>query len=186
MSNDNGLSRREMLDMALCAAALPSGKAFFAKWFSREPERLEDYQPKFFSPEDFAALQAFTEILIPTDDTPGAREAKCAHFIDFVLSNSSEVPQSQANWKEAMQALNAAGFHSAAANRRLELVTEMAKPETDRDAKHPAFFAYRLIKQQNTFAFYTSKAGMIETLDYKGNSYNISFPPCNHPEHQTV
>lgn len=180
------LTRREMLDMALRVAALPGGKVFFSKWLSKQPNQLENYQPKFFSPEDFAALEAFTEILIPTDDTPGAREAHCAHFIDFVLSNSAEVPQSQANWKEAMQALKTAGFHSADANRRLELVTEMAKPEAELKATHPAYFAYRLIKQQNTFAFYTSRAGMIETLDYKGNSYNISFPPCNHPEHQTV
>ena len=45
---------------------------------------------------------------------------------------------------------------------------------------------YRLIKQQNTFAFYTSRAGMIEALDYRGNSFNAEFPACNHPEHQTV
>ena len=54
----------------------------------------------------------------------------------------------------------------------------MSKPERDRNAKHPAFPAYSLIKQQNTFAFYTSRAGMIENLDYKGNSYNATFPPA--------
>ncbi len=62
----------------------------------------------------------------------------------------------------------------------------IAAPERDRDAKHPAFAAYRLIKQQNTFAFYTSRAGMIEALDYRGNSYNTSFPACTHPEHQRI
>ncbi len=172
--------------MTLRAAALPGGSLFFAKWFDKQPAQLENYEPKFFSRQDFAVLQAFTEILIPTDDTPGAREAHCAHFIDFVLSNSSDVPQSQSNWKEAMQALKSAGFHSADASRKLDLITEMARPEAEPKATHPAYFAYRLIKQQNTFAFYTSRAGMIETLDYKGNSYNISFPACNHPEHQTV
>jgi hypothetical protein len=43
-----------------------------------------------------------------------------------------------------------------------------------------------MIKQQNTFAFYTSRAGMIETLDYKGNSYNEVFPACDHPEHHVL
>ena len=62
----------------------------------------------------------------------------------------------------------------------------MSKPERDRNASHPAFAAYRLIKQQNTFAFYTSRAGMIDNLDYKGNSYNATFPACNHPEHHKV
>ena len=46
--------------------------------------------------------------------------------------------------------------------------------------------AYKWIKQQNTFAFYTSRAGMIENLDYRGNSYNATFPACNHPEHHKV
>ena len=137
-----------------------------------------------FQPEDFQALQAFTEILIPTDETPGAREAHCAHFIDFVLNASGETVQSA--WRKAMAALKETGFHAADAGRRVELITAMARPEIDREARHPAFFAYRLIKQQNAFAFYTSRAGMIETLDYKGNSYNLVFPACNHPEHQTV
>ena len=61
----------------------------------------------------------------------------------------------------------------------------MSRPERDRAATHPAYPAYRLIKQQNTFAFYTSRAGMIETLDYRGNSYNAcSSPPVIIPEHQ--
>ena len=77
-------------------------------------------------------------------------------------------------------------FYDADGERRLELVKQMARPETDATAAHPAFAAYRLIKQQNTFAFYTSRQGMIETLDYKGNSTTSTFPACNHPEHQTV
>jgi hypothetical protein len=62
----------------------------------------------------------------------------------------------------------------------------MSLPERDRTAKHPAYSAYRLIKQQNTFAFYTSRAGSIEALEYRGNSYNPEFPACTHPEHRTV
>src|SRR2546421_552466 len=55
-----------------------------------------------------------------------------------------------------------------------------------RGAAHPAYFAYRLIKQQNTFAFYTSRAGLIEALEYKGNTYNATFPACDHPEHRVI
>ncbi len=187
------LTRREMGEMALRATALPGAAAFFSAWLGAQehhhalsdappdPELLRGYQPKFFEAGDFAALQAFTEILIPTDDTPGARDAYCAEFIDFVLQASGDMPQTQTNWRAAMAMLKAAGFHAADANQRLEIVTEM-----DASPKHPAVAAYRLIKQQTAFAFYTSRKGMIETLDYKGNSYNLTFPACNHPEHQTV
>jgi hypothetical protein len=195
-------TRREMVELALRAAALPGASAFLSAWAQPaqsghahqsgttvpppEPKLLDDYQPKFFSPEEFEALKAFTEILIPTDDTPGAREAHCAHYIDFVLQASAVVPPVQAAWRRAMEALKENGFYAAEAGRRMELVAEMSRPERDQGAQHPAFFAYRLIKQQTAFAFYTSRSGMIETLDYKGNSYNVVFPACSHPEHQVV
>jgi len=159
MHAETFLTRREMV----AAALFLSGSLRAAE------------HPKFFSPEDFAALQSFTEILIPTDDTPGAREAKCAHFIDFVLQASDEA--TQARWRQAMQELRDAGFHAATPERRLEIVSRMDQS---------ASFAYRLIKQQNAFAFYTSREGTIQTLDYKGNTYNVTFPACTHPEHQVV
>jgi hypothetical protein len=194
-------SRREVLDLAIRAAALPGGAEFFATWLRAaddhkhgsdappEPALLRNYQPKFFPPDDFAALQAFTEILIPTDDTPGAREAHCAHYIDYLLHAGDGVPQfdaTQKQWRDAMAALKAAGFHAADAKGRAALVEEISRPERDRSATHLAFSAYRLIKQQNTFAFYTSRAGMIEALEYQGNSYNTTFPACDHPQHKVL
>ena len=190
-----------MIEMAARAAALPGAAEFFAAWLKAapqhsthssessappEPPLLRDYRPQFFEPSDFEALQAFTEILIPTDDTPGAREAHCALFIDFLLNASAGVLDTQRRWRDAMAALREAGFHAAGAQRRAAIVAEASLPERDPSAKHPCYAAYRLIKQQNAFAFYTSRAGMIEALEYKGNSYNAEFPACNHPEHHTI
>lgn len=194
------LSRRDLIDMSLRAAAAAGGAEFFGAWLRQsaahqhasslappEPPLLRNYQPRFFNAEDFEVLQAFTEILIPTDETPGAREARCAHFIDFVLDASTGVnPEIQRQWREAMGALRSAGFHAADAAGRATLVAAMSRPEVDRAASHPAYPAYRLIKQQNSFAFFTSRAGLIETLDYRGNSVNAEFPACNHPQHRTV
>lgn len=188
-------SRRDLLEWTGRAAALPGAAEFFAVWLRAaddhrhstappEPLLLQNYQPKFFAADDFAALDAFTAILIPTDDTPGAKEAHCAAFIDFVLQ--AQTPAVQKQWRDALAALKEAGFHAADRPRREELVAAMARPERDHSATHPAYAAYRLIKQQNAFAFYTSRAGMIEALDYRGNSYNETFPACTHPEHHRV
>jgi hypothetical protein len=191
-------SRRDFVDLIVRAAALPGAAEFFSTWARAasqhehgssappEPPLLRDYQPKFFASDDFEALKAFTEILIPTDDTPGAREAHCAHYIDFVLQASDSAPNVQKQWRAAMAALKEAGFHSADAKGRETLMQAISQPERDRSASHPAYSAYRLIKQENTFAFYTSRTGMIETLDYKGNSYHLEFPACTHPEHHVV
>ena len=192
------LTRRDLLELAMRAATLPGGAQFFSAWFHAgrsqqhsivlpappQPPFLRDYTPKFFSAEDFHALQAFTEILIPTDETPGAREAQCAHYIDFVLQAAP--PAMQKQWTGALAALKQAGFHSADPQGRLSMITAMGRPEVDRSGSHALYPVFRLIKQQNTFAFYTSRAGMIETLDYRGNSFNASFPACNHPEHRVV
>ncbi len=186
-----------MLRLAAIAAALPGGAEFMTAWLQAadthnhssapaEPPLLRDYKPKFFAADDFAALQSFTEILIPTDSTPGAREAHCAHYIDFLLQASDEVPRVQKQWRDAMQSLRDAGFHAATPEQRNALVEAMSLPERDRTKTHAGFAAYRLIKAQNTFAFYTSRAGMIDTLDYRGNSFNTTFPACTHPEHHTL
>lgn len=176
--------------------ALPGAAEFFAAWLRAaddhshgpaappEPPLLRNYKPQVFDAADFAALQAFTQILIPTDDTPGAREAHCAHYIDFVLQASPETTRKQ--WLDALASLRAAGFHAGDPAAREALIAAMAAPERDRAATHPLYAVYRLIKQQNSLAFYTSRAGLIEALDYRGNSYNEAFPGCNHPEHHTV
>jgi hypothetical protein len=185
------------LRLAAAAAALPGAADFLAPWLRAQghdqhyappdPRLLKDYQPKFFDAADFAALEAFTAILIPTDDTPGAREARCAHFIDFLLQASEKVDANMARqWRTAMQAVRDAGFHAADAAGREAIVGAMARPERARGATHAAYFAYRLIKQQNTFAFFTSRQGLIECLDYRGNSFNVTFPACDHPEHRTL
>ncbi len=124
---DNGEmlpSRRDLLLLAARAAALPGAAEFFAAWLRAadahkhntssapppEPQLLRDYKPQFFDAADFEALQAFTEILIPTDDTPGAREAHCAHYIDFLLQASGEVPALRERWRAGMNTLRQAIF----------------------------------------------------------------------------
>jgi hypothetical protein len=195
------LSRRTLLDSVIRISSLPAGIAFFSAWTRaaqehehadgsaavKDTSELANYQPQFFTAEDFEALQAFTEILIPTDEAPGAREAHCAHFIDFVLhASKGYAPDTEKHWRAAMKALREAGFHSADGSRRRALVAEMARPERDPSAQHPGFEAYKLIKRDNTFAFYTARAGSIESLDYRGNTINLEFPACSHPEHHRV
>ena len=188
-------TRRDMLRLAATAAALPGATEFFSAWLKaadthhagqNEATILRDYQPQFLAPADFRALAAFTEILIPTDSTPGAREAYCAHYIDFLLHAADQMPALQKQWRAAMDAVRATGFHEANREKQEALVAAMAAPERDAARSHPAFKAFQLIKTQNAFAFYTSRAGMIETLDYRGNTFNISFPGCTHPEHHQL
>jgi len=52
---------------------------------------------RFFTPEQAADFDAFSAQIIPTDDTPGAREANVVHFTDYVLSTVDRDQQAQMN-----------------------------------------------------------------------------------------
>ncbi|PYV32000.1 MAG: hypothetical protein DMG22_14925 [Acidobacteria bacterium] len=42
------------------------------------------------------------------------------------------------------------------------------------------------MKDATIFAYYTSKIGMEQELEYAGDDYHTEFPgACTHPEHQT-
>src|SRR3954462_1051488 len=117
-------TRRTLLRLTAYAVTLPGAAEFLAPWLHAatpheqhyappDPGKLKDYRPAFFDKDDFAALEAFTAILIPTDDTPGAREARCAQFIDFLMQASETVDARLAQqWRTAMRALRDAGFHA--------------------------------------------------------------------------
>ena len=76
------LQRREILRvMALAAAAAPF--TGFAKWafafghgsHGVEQIRQAQYKPQFFSEREYAVVERLADLIIPVDETPGAREA---------------------------------------------------------------------------------------------------------------
>ena len=194
------MTRRDLMAVTGRVMAAVSGQEFMADWLRAaeehshgksaappEPDRWANYTPKFFSADEFAMLQAYCEILIPTDETPGAREAHVAHYIDFVVNAAvPEAPEMQKQWRTAMTWLAGQNFSELPDAGKLALVKQMAAPERDRAVKHDGYATYRLIKQMTVFAFYTSRAGLVEDLQYQGNAYLTEFPACNHPEHRRV
>jgi hypothetical protein len=173
--------------VATRALAAAGGQEFFADWLRAahghnaaapaEPDRWTNYSPKFFSAGEFAMLQSFTEILIPTDDTPGAKEAHVAHYIDFVVNTAAEyAPEMQKEWKDAVVWLQTKNFGAMTAGEKTAFIGQLGEE----------FPAYRLIKQMTVFAFYTSRAGLVDDLGYQGIAYLTDFPACNHPEHRRV
>jgi hypothetical protein len=92
----------------------------------------------------------------------------------------------QTEWRRAMDWLHVQDFGSLAPGQQLALITSMSEPETDRTKKHDGFPVYRLIKEMTVRAFYTSRAGLVDALEYKGNAFLTEFPACTHPEHRKV
>lgn len=177
------------------AAAVAGAPEFFHSWLPAaqththgsnsvappEPERRTNYQPKFFSREEIEILDAFTAILIPTDETPGAREAHVVPFIDFVVNAAAEFePELQQEWRSAVRFLHERGFLKLPVTEQIALTEKMSHENAD------GYDSYQLIKEMTVHAFYTSRVGLIEVLEYKGNAYLTEFPGCSHPEHHQV
>ncbi len=195
------MTRRDAGWLIARAAATAGAGAFLTPWLAAaqehehstdakppaDPHNWKAYQPKFFSEEEFVWLEWYTAILIPTDDTPGAREAQVASFIDFVVNAAAEfAPEVQTQWREAMDWLRDNKFGSLSSKQQEDLIRASAAPELDKAASHPGFKVYRLIKEMTVRAFYTSRVGLVDVLEYKGIAYLTEFPACTHPEHQQV
>jgi hypothetical protein len=151
-----------------------------------EPDRWRNYKPQFFTPVEFEMLQHYTEILIPADDEPGAREAHVSEYIDFAVhAAAAHAPEMQTEWKRAIEWLAKRNFDKMTSAERLALVEGMAAPDHDKSAPRDGYPTYQLIKSMTVFAFYTSRVGMIDNLNYKGLAYLTEFPACTHPEHRS-
>jgi len=203
------MTRRDANWVILQATAVTGAPEFFASWLSAglraagsraahqghstnspappDPHDWNSYTPKFFSLEDFRALEAFASILIPTDDTPGAREAHVPAFIDFVVNAAAEyAPEVQEQWRDAMRWLHSQQFIQLKQEEQISLVRRISEPERGRSKTGDAFAVYRLLKSMTVHAFYTSRIGLTDVLEYKGNAYLIEFPACTHPEHHSA
>jgi hypothetical protein len=85
-----------------------------------------------------------------------------------------------------MDWLRARHFAELPAAEQLSLVQRISEGEQGSADRQDGFPVYRLIKEMAVHAFYTSRVGLVDVLEYKGLAYLSEFPGCNHPEHHTV
>lgn len=207
------ISRRGALKYLGLLAASAAGREFLSSWLpspavpamgwddsmavqhmghAAEAEHAAPYVPQFFKPDEFKAVEQLAELMIPSDDKPGAREAKVANYIDFVIFSAREFePSLQREWRDGLAFLNAESqkqfgkaFRLASIKERVSLLTDMSLPERDPGAHHPGYGFFKLVKNLTVEGFYTSQIGLIDVLDFQGMNYNGDFPGCTHPEHQ--
>jgi hypothetical protein len=211
------ISRRSTLKYLGLLTASVAGRQFLASWLpgelargderrdlvtisgmhheGQEPESESSapYKAQFFSPEEFQTVEILSAMIIPTDDAPGAKEARVANYIDFVVFSAAEFePSMQKEWRDGLASLDRDSqrqskkvFREASEADRIKLLTEMSSPERDAKVHHQGFEFFRLVKDMTVEGFYTSKIGLMDVLDYQGMNYMADFPGCIHPEHQS-
>ncbi len=143
----------------------------------------------FFNKHQYATITELASLIIPTDETPGAREAKVNEYIDLIVGESSldvqKVFLEGLAWLDkTSKDRHKKNFIDLSNAQQVGLLTEISKIKNPapHEATQEKFF--KAIKDMTIDGFYTSKIG-IEELGYVGNTVLDEFPGCTHPEHQS-
>ncbi len=166
----NGMTRRELLKAAGAAAAavpLAGGNVLASVAATTAATH-------FFTPGQLAMVDELSEIIIPADDhSGGARAAKVAAYIDYRLAESLD-EEPRAKWTEGLTRIDAlsrekkgAAFMQLSADDRVAIVTAMAAEEQSPTTVEGNFFGE--LKERTSDAYYSSKIGLHDDLEYKGN-----------------
>jgi gluconate 2-dehydrogenase subunit 3-like protein len=216
------IARREivrLLGIAAVAATFPG----FSRWSfagtAEEPAPAGDglvsrnYRPLFFSPLQLELIEHLAEMIIPADDTPGARQAGVGEFIDFMVANRVPISGSghpdsprdsavafgselQRQWLEGLAWIDAhctyefgRDFLKCSAAQQDAVLTALAYKSKYTPATEPGREFFRLLRDYTVTGYYTSRIGM-ESLGVPGLRSAWDRPPgCPHqddPEHRRL
>jgi len=87
--------------------------------------------PEFFTAEEARVVEAITAQVIPTDDTPGAREAGAVHFIDrslrtWATSSADAFRAGLGEFNARFATMHAGGgFHSASSQAQIAFLEQV-------------------------------------------------------------
>lgn len=172
------------------AAAAVTEHAAHHEMSEGQPPRTAAYLPQFFSPAEFAVVERLADIIIPADETPGAKEAGVAEFIDFMVANETEtMPRFRdgLKWLDEFARRSAgAGFTEIVADRQESLLAQLAYREKFQPGEEAGRAFFKLMRRYTVMGYYTSRAGL-KALDYPGLKLYQSSPACPHqddPEHR--
>ena len=166
MADQDNLSRRELIQLttaaAIACATVPT------------PGLASEPALKFFSKDEFAMVDELSELIIPADEhSPGARAAQVAAYIDGRLAESFE-DEPKRRWHEGLARINSLSeemhgrpFMQSTPEQRLALLTRVAKNEEKPETPEEHFF--QELKGRTARAYYTSKIGIHQEMEYKGN-----------------
>jgi glucoside 3-dehydrogenase (cytochrome c) hitch-hiker subunit len=139
---------------------------------------------RFFSPAQHALVDELSETIIPADSrSGGAKAAKVADYIDQVLRESPDDTQ-KALWREGLRLVDVMSQHyhgksfvDASAEDRIAVLTVLSDNDRMTDLPEVRFFIE--LKRLTVRGYYTSKIGIHDELEYKGNRILQEFAGCN-------
>jgi len=148
--------------------------------------RADGSQPvsRFFSPAQLALVEELSETIIPADShSGGAKAAKVADYIEHVLRESFGESQ-KTLWREGLRLIDLMSRHysgksfvDANPKQRIAILTVLSDHAQMTDLPEVRFFIE--LKRLTVRGYYTSKIGIHDELEYKGNRILQEFVGCD-------
>ena len=209
-----GMERREILrfiGIASVAATFPGFHQWaFACAHHQEPAAItstdtSSYNPLFFSLQHYRMIEHLAEMIIPEDDTPGAKKAGVAEFIDFMVANRVPVSASRdvRSTQDAIEMGNEAqsrflaglGWMNARSQSAFErefmdctreqqnaLIEELAYKAKFKSTTESGRAFFQMMRDYTVVGYYTTKIGL-KSLGYPGlRTVWPKMPGCPHPD----
>ena len=129
---------------------------------------------RFFTPAQHALVEELSETIIPADShSGGAKAAKVADCIDQILRDTLDDPQ-KALWRDGLRLVDLMTRHysgktfvDANSEERVAVLTVLS--DNDHMTELPEVRFFVALKRMTVDAYYTSKIGIHDELEYKGN-----------------
>jgi hypothetical protein len=157
--------------------AIPNAEALEAKSAAR-----------FFTPAQHTLVEELSETIIPADShSGGAKAAKVVDFIEQTLRESTDDSQ-KTLWREGLRLIELMSQHyngksvvASSPEERIAVLKVLSDNEHMSDLPEVRFF--RELKRLTVRGYYTSKVGIHDELEYKGNRILQEFIGCDDPNH---
>jgi hypothetical protein len=139
---------------------------------------------RFFTPAQHALVDELSETIIPADShSGGAKAAKVADYIDQVLRESLDDNQ-KALWREGLRLVDlmtrhysGKSFVDASPEEKIAVLTVLSDHDRMTDLPEVRFFIE--LKRLTVRGYYTSKIGIHNECEYKGNRILQDFVGCD-------
>ena len=138
----------------------------------------------FFTPAQHAMVEELTETIIPSDShSGGAKAAKVADYIDQLLRDTVN-DNLKSTWREGLRLIDIMSQHyhgktfvNASPEQRIAVLTVLSENEKLTELPEVRFFV--TLKDLTVTGYYTSKIGIHDELEYKGNRILKEYVGCD-------
>jgi Gluconate 2-dehydrogenase subunit 3 len=146
---------------------------------------------RFFTPAQHTLIEELSETIIPADShSGGAKAAKVADFIEQTVRESTD-DQQKALWRDGLRLMesmsqhyNGKSFVDASPKEKFAVLKVLSDNEQLTELPEVQFF--RELKRLTVHGYYTSKIGIHEELEYKGNRVLMEYVGCGDPTPPTT